>query len=58
MDTFKHLSSDYELINANACAASATAQRESSTQNLRDQKDKENRGKKDEKEEQQCLFEQ
>lgn len=32
MDTLKHSSSDYELISANACAASASAQFESSAQ--------------------------
>lgn len=39
METLKHLSSDYELINANACTASASAQCESSTQTFTVQRD-------------------
>jgi len=48
METLKHLSSDYELINTNACSACASAQCESSTQTFRreDQKDKEIQGGK------------
>lgn len=65
METLKHLSSDYELINANACAASASAQCESSTQTFSVRRDARTRktrkaegGKKREKKKQQCLFEQ